>query len=141
LYLPGGGHNGIPVINIAAFQAPPVDGHGNFTRFGDAGNGIIRALNIWQMDLELQKETRITERFTVEFAVQAFNIFNHTQLGDPGTLTLDYSPGNAPVAGGPVTNLADPGNFGVVTNTVNGLGTNTGTGLPRQLQFMLRLKF
>jgi hypothetical protein len=141
LYLPGGGHNGIPVINIAAFQAPPVDSHGNFTRFGDAGNGIIRALNIWQLDLELQKETRITERFTVEFAVQAFNIFNHTQLGDPGTLTLDYSPGNAPVAGGPVTNLADPGNFGVVTNTVNGLGTNTGTGLPRQLQFMLRLKF
>jgi hypothetical protein len=24
---------------------------------------------------------------------------------------------------------------------VNGQGTNTGTGLPRQLQFMLRLKF
>jgi hypothetical protein len=94
------------------------------------------------VDFVLTKETKLSERVAMEFAVQAFNIFNHTQLGDPGALSLDYSPGNAPVAGGPVTNLVDSGgNFGIITSNVNGNGTNTGTGLPRQLQFMLRFKF
>jgi hypothetical protein len=147
LYVPGGG--GLPpgsavrtpLINVLAFQAPPVDNNGNFTRFGNAPNGIGRAINIWQADVVLTKTTKLTERVEMEFAVEAFNIFNHTQLGDPGTLSLDYSPGNAPVAGGPVTNLADPGSFGIITSNVNGNGTNTGTGLPRQLQFMVRLKF
>jgi len=37
--------------------------------------------------------------------------------------------------------LSAPSNFGVITNSVNGLGTNTGNGLPRQLQFMVRFKF
>jgi hypothetical protein len=136
LYVPGGGKNGLPLINSAAFQAPPVDANGNFTRFGNAGNGVLRALNIWQVDLALMKETKLTERFGVQFGVQAFNIFNHVQRGDPGNLQLDYAPGDP--SG---TNLSAPGDFGVITNTVNGLGTNTGTGLPRQLQFMLRVKF
>ena len=146
LTLPGGGHNGQPLINVAAFQAPPVDANGSFTRFGDAGNGLIRALPSWQVDLALTKETKLTERFSMEFAVQAFNIFNHVQLGDPGTLSLDYVPGA--MVGTAVTNLQDPGNFGVITSTVNfnnnndnKASPNTGTGLPRQIQFMLRFKF
>jgi hypothetical protein len=140
LYLTGGGtlppgaSTRISLLNPAAFQAPPVDGNGNFIRFGNAPNGIGRALHIWQVDLVLTKDTRLTERVKMEFAVQAFNIFNHTQLGDPGNLSLDYSPGNP-------NNLADPGGFGVITSNVNGNGTNTGTGLPRQLQFMVRFKF
>jgi hypothetical protein len=136
LYLPGGGKNGLPLINSAAFQAPPVDANGNFTRFGNAGNGVARALNIWQVDLAVMKDTKLTERLALEFGVQAFNIFNHVQRGDPGQLQLDYAPGDP--SG---TNLSAPANFGVITNTVNGLGTNTGTGLPRQLQLMLRVKF
>lgn len=146
LTLPGGGHDGIPLINPAAFQAPPVDANGFFTRFGDAGNGIIRALPAWQVDLALQKETKLTEKVSMQFGVQAFNIFNHVQLGDPGVLTLDYMPGA--MVGNVVTNLQAPGNFGVITSTNNfnnnndnAASPNTGTGLPRQLQFMLRFKF
>ncbi len=139
IFLPGGGKNNMPLINPAAFQAPPVDSNGNFTRFGNAPNGIARALDIWQVDLALMKDTKLTERFSIEFGVQAFNVFNHTQLGDPGNLTLDYNP---PPLGSPTpNNLSAPGDFAVITNTVNGNGTNTGTGLPRQLQFMLRFKF
>ena len=146
LTLPGGGHNGVPLINAAAFQAPPVDANGNFIRYGDAPNGVIRALNSWQVDLALTKETKLTERLSIEFAVQAFNIFNHVQLGDPGALALNYAPGA--MVGNAVTNLQDPGNFGVITSTVNfnnnndnKASPNTGTGLPRQLQFMLRFLF
>jgi hypothetical protein len=138
LYLPGSGRNGLPLLNPAAFQAPPVDANGNFTRFGNAGNGVARALNVWQMDMAIMKETKLTERFGLQFGVQAFNVFNHVQLGDPGNLTLDYLPGGDGTAG---ANLSAPSNFGVITNSVNGLGTNTGNGLPRQLQFMLRFKF
>jgi hypothetical protein len=139
IFLPGGGKNDMPLINPAAFQAPPTDSDGNFTRFGNAPNGIARALNIWQVDLALMKNTKLTERLSLEFGVQAFNVFNHTQLGDPGNLTLDYNP---PSLGNPTpNNLSVPGDFAVITNTVNGNGTNTGTGLPRQLQLMLRFKF
>ena len=140
LTLPGGGHNGVPLINPAAFKAPPTDAAGFFTRFGNEGNGIIRALPTWQMDLALMKDTKLTERVSIQFGVQAFNIFNHTQLGDPNQLTLDYDSG---------TGLLTPRpNFGVITSTVNFnsnndnvASPNTGTGLPRQLQFMLRFKF
>jgi Carboxypeptidase regulatory-like domain/TonB dependent receptor len=142
LTLPGGGHNGMPLINAAAFQAPPVDANGNFTRFGNAPNGLIRALDTWQVDLALSKETRITERLSMEFAVQAFNVFNHVQLGDPGNFTLVYAPGQTP------SNLTAPGTFGIISTTVNfnnnndnAASPNTGTGLPRQIQFMLRFKF
>jgi hypothetical protein len=140
LTLPGGGHNGVPLINPAAFKAPPTDAEGFFTRFGDEGNGIIRALPTWQMDLALMKETKLTERVSMQFGVQAFNIFNHTQLGDPNQLTLDYDSGTGQLTPRP--------NFGVITSTVNFnnnndnvASPNTGTGLPRQLQFMLRFKF
>lgn len=140
--LPSGGRNGVPLINAAAFQAPPVDANGNFTRFGNAPNGVIRALNTWQIDLELVKETNLTERVAMEFGVQAFNILNHVQLGDPGNLTLLYTPGATP------TNLSATGNFGVITttnnfnnNNDNDASPNTGTGLPRQLQLMVRVRF
>jgi hypothetical protein len=146
LTLPGGGHNGLPLINPAAFEAPPVDANGNFTRFGNAGNGIIRALPSWQIDFAVMKETRLTEKVSMQFGVQAFNILNHVQLGDPGVLTVEYSPGAT--VNGVVTNLAPKGNFGVITSTVNfnnnndnAASPNTGTGLPRQLQFMLRFRF
>jgi Carboxypeptidase regulatory-like domain/TonB dependent receptor-like, beta-barrel len=67
--LPGGGHNGLPLINAAAFQAPPLDANGNFTHFGNAPNGAVRALSSWQADLALTKETRLTERVAMQFAV------------------------------------------------------------------------
>ena len=140
--LPGAGRRGQPLINAAAFQAPPTDANGNFLRFGNAPNGIGRALNAWQIDFALTKDTRITERTSLEFGVQFFNIFNHVQLGDPGNLTLIYDPANAP------TFLDVPGTFGLITttnnfniNNDNAASPNTGTGLPRQIQFMLRMKF
>jgi len=138
-----GGSAGAPYINAAAFQAPPVDTNGNFTRFGDEPNGVIRALPYWQIDLALTKETKLTERVSLLFAVQAFNIFNHVQFGDPNALNLVYDP----TASG-TGYLTPQGGFGLIDTTVNfnnnndnAASPNTGTGLPRQLQFMVRVKF
>jgi hypothetical protein len=141
LTLPGGGRNGIPLINPAAFTAPPVDANGIQTRFGNAGNGIIRAPSSWQIEFAIQKETKITERVNVKFAVQFFNIFNHTQLGDPGVLS--FSPDSASPTG-----ISPDSGFGLINKTMNfnnnndnAASPNTGTGLPRQIQFMLRFEF
>ena len=140
LTLPGAGHNGVPLINAAAFQAPPVDANGNFAS-GYESNGMIGS-DSWQIDMALTKTTKLTERVAMEFGVQAFNILNHVQLGDPGQFTLSYAPGATP------SNLTAPGNFGIISTTVNfnnnndnAASPNTGTGLPRQLQFMVRFKF
>lgn len=137
---PNGG--GSPLVNPAAFQAPPVDANGNFTRFGNETNGAIRAPNIWQIDLALTKATKLTERLSAEFGVQAFNIFNHVQLADPLDLTLVYAPGQNSA------NLTVPGDFGFIDSSVNfnsnndnAAAGNTGTGTPRQLQFMFRILF
>ena len=136
---------GTPMVNAAAFAPPPTDANGNFTRYGDAPNGVFRAVNSWQIDLALTKETKLSERVAMEFAVQAFNIFNHTQLADPGDLTLYYNP---PAGPGQVGTLTPKSDFGVIStfvnyniNNDNAASPNTGTGLPRQLQFMVRVKF
>jgi Carboxypeptidase regulatory-like domain len=154
LTLPDPRHNGLLLVNPAAFQLPPLTtdsmGIDHFTRFGNAGNGIIRALSSWQADLALMKETRLTERFSFQFGVQVFNIFNHVQLGDPNTLAFDLTQVMDSM-GNPIPHqflLTPKSNFGVITSTVNfnnnndnKASPNTGTGLPRQLQFMLRFKF
>lgn len=134
---------GSAYLNAAAFQAPPVDANGNFTRFGDESNGMIRALPYWQIDLALTKEVKITEGTSLYFAVQAFNIFNHVQFGDPNSLNLVYDP-----AASSTGFLTTPSGFGTIDTTVNfnnnndnAASPNTGTGLPRQLQFMVRVRF
>lgn len=108
-------------ININAF-APPAP--------GTFGNGVVRALGWWQVDFALQKSTKLNERFSLDFRAEAFNILNHDPIGDPSTLDI--------LSGG----------FGQITTTVNFnnnndnlASSNTGTGLPRQTEFMLRLNF
>ena len=90
------------------------------------------------------KTTKITERVEMEFGVQAFNIFNHVQLGDPSTSNLAFNY----VQQGSAWVLQPAGNLGLITttnnfnnNNDNSASPNTGTGLPRQLQLMLRVRF
>jgi hypothetical protein len=155
ILLPGGVQNHTIPVNPAAFAPPPLDpgtdqfgvpyaSYGLVSRFGDAPNGLIRALAAWQIDMALMKTTKITERVAAEFGVQVFNIFNHVQLGDPniGNLAFNY------VQVGPAWTLQPAGNFGQITSTNNfnnnndnAASPNTGTGLPRQIQFMLRFEF
>jgi hypothetical protein len=165
LFLPGGIHNQTIPINPAAFAPPPIDpagaddtGNGCTNtcglvgRFGNAPNGLIRALHSWQVDIALMKETRLTERFSLKFGVQFFNIFNHTQFGDPNTDNLAFNYQQATdSAGNPIPNnwvIQPVAALGLINttnnfnhNNDNASSPNTGTGLPRQVQFMLRLQF
>lgn len=128
---PPGGATAAQWINPAAFAPPPINpATGLMEHFGDAGRGLVRASSVWQIDFALAKATKLTERLGMEFRVEAFNIFNHTQLGDPNQLDFTAQ------------------TFGMINTTVNfnnnndnSSSTNVGTGLPRQLQFMVRFKF
>lgn len=165
ILLPGGVHDHTLPINPAAFAPPPLDPTGLLdasgncintcglvSRFGDAPNGLIRALDSWQIDFAVTKETKLTERVEMKFGVQFFNIFNHVQFGDPnqsGNLTFNYT-NVLNNAGNPTNNwvLQPAGSLGLIDTTVNfnnnndnAASPNTGTGLPRQIQFMLRFEF
>ncbi|MFY9529628.1 MAG: carboxypeptidase regulatory-like domain-containing protein [Candidatus Acidiferrales bacterium] len=127
---PPGGATSALWINPAAFQSPPTDINGNLLRWGNAGRGLVRAPSVWQVDFALAKNTKLTERLAMEFRVEAFNIFNHTQLGDPSALDFQSS------------------TFGQINTTVNFNNNNdsfapdnVGSGLPRQLEFVVRFKF
>jgi len=131
-------------INPSAFQSPPTDSQGNLLRFGNAARGLVRAPIVWQIDLGLTKKIQINERFALSFSAQFFNIFNHNQLADPN-IKLDYNP---PDASHPRGYLSVPSDFGLISSVVNYNSNsdkfavdNTGSGLPRQIQFGLRLTF
>jgi Carboxypeptidase regulatory-like domain len=165
IFLPGGVQNHTLPINPAAFAPPPlaptgvadsggncIDTCGLVSRFGDAPNGLIRAVNTWQIDFALTKETKLTERVSMEFGAQFFNIFNHTQFGDPNPNNLAFNYTQATDSNNnPIPNswiLQPAASLGLIDTTVNfnnnndnAASPNTGTGLPRQIQLMLRFKF
>jgi len=99
-------------FNTACFAAPPQWGFGNESRVDSS----LRADGINNFDFAVFKTTGITERVSVQFRTEFFNLFNHPQFGFPGTGFLS---GNS-------------NGFGQVTNTL---------GNPRLIQFALKLVF
>ena len=53
--------------------------------YGDSGRGVIRGPGAFNIDASLIKNTRIG-RTTTEIRVEAFNILNHPQFGNPNTV-------------------------------------------------------
>ena len=94
-------------LNPAAFPAQPVGILGNSTRF----NPKVRAFPNLNENLSLGKSFRLTERFSLDFRAEAFNIFNRVVFGTPNTNVNNNS-------------------FGLVTSQAN---------QPRQMQGALKL--
>jgi hypothetical protein len=102
-------------INPAAFAVPAAG------TFGNAGRNLVRAPGLWQVDAALAKTIRSSERLSVQFRAEVFNLLNRAQYGSPQA------------------NLSAPLNFGAITTTVN--PGATGSGTPRQIQLALRVRF
>jgi hypothetical protein len=111
---PAGGPTFAQWFNPAAFAIPA-----NGT-WGNAGRAIATGPGLVQLDYALQKNTRIAERKSLVFRVEAFNLLNRIQAGNPGTT------------------FTSPATFGLVSS---GLNRTIGTGTARQLQVALRLLF
>jgi hypothetical protein len=47
------------------------------------GRNAIAGFGMWQLDLALRREFRLTDRGKLEFRFQAFNALNHPSFADP----------------------------------------------------------
>ncbi|HTR35324.1 MAG TPA: carboxypeptidase-like regulatory domain-containing protein [Bryobacteraceae bacterium] len=79
----GGPSGGPGWFSANAFCPPPAIGDG--TDFGNTGAGIAMGPGQFNFDVTLQKTTKITERSTLLFRAEFFNLFNHPQFMDPNT--------------------------------------------------------
>jgi hypothetical protein len=110
-------------LNPAAFTTAPqlypaqCKSDSNFcgTDFGNLGRNIYRGPFQQNFDFSAIKMFRLTERQSVRFTADFFNLFNHPNFGSPA-----------------FTDVESPSNFGQITNT---------TGTPRLIQFSLRYAF
>ena len=71
------GRNGKPAFNTALF---PIEAKGTL---GNAKRRVFYGPGIENFDLTLEKSVRLAESKSLEFRVEAFNAFNHTQFYGP----------------------------------------------------------
>ena len=114
----GGLSGGPGYVNTKAFGRVPTGGiYGNGTGFGNSGLGILYGPGQFNFNTSLVKTTRVgglREDATLQFRAEFFNLFNHPQFANPGSLDLNNV------------------NFGQITSTsVN----------PRLIQFALKYMF
>ena len=90
--------------------------------------GDIRSNPIWNVNMSLDKNIRFGERYSLDLAAQATNVFNHTQF-KPG---VNMAFGATSVAAGSVGAPQNPNNFGTFTqNAYDG----------RQLELSAKFRF
>ncbi len=110
-----------PLGCASATFAIPNSGTATNYHFGNFGRNVIIGPGFNNVDFSLIKRTRITERLGTEFRVEAFDLLNHANLGQPGRVAQVGS-----------------STFGVIFNTRFPPGDS---GSARQLQFALKLTF
>ena len=57
-------------------------------RFGTSGRNILFGPVLDEWDISFIKRNRISERFSLEFRAQFFNVFNHASFGSPGATVI-----------------------------------------------------
>jgi len=100
-------------LNRNAFHAPPSKTYGNLGRNTGRGPGFT------QWDASFAKTTPLTERLSLQFRGEMFNLLNHPNFGNPVSVLDDF-------------------NFGKSLSTIN---NHVGTGTSRQAQLVLKLIF
>ena len=127
-------------LNLTAFATAPqlypvqclTDPNFCTTDFGTLGRNVFRGPRQQNWDFSLIKNLTLTERQTLRFTIDFFNIWNHANFGNPtvnDVETIFCSPG---VNGCPASGINPSTPFGKITSTV---------GTPRLIQFSLRYAF
>jgi len=115
--------NGFPLyVNTACFRVPAVGELGNSRRNGFVGPSQ------WNLNMSLQKSTRISASAQLELRLEAFNVFNHRNYNNPAFGWTQGAPTSAAsfVSGVPNTTA------GTITDLV---------GTMRQIQLGAKLIF
>lgn len=74
-------------------------------RFGNAGRNSLRGPSLYNFDWSLSKHFPVTERTDLQFRWEAFNVFNHTNLGSPNSNVDDGSAGGIFGIASPMRNM------------------------------------
>jgi hypothetical protein len=94
--------------------------------FGDVPRNSLRGPGFDNVDMSLFKDIMPERRVHAQFQAQAFNLFNHTNLANPGVT------------------VSSTGTFGVITATSSSTGSvniPSPVGTQRVMQFALKLIF
>jgi hypothetical protein len=119
------------MLNPAAF-APVAPPPGAVGTQGTLGRNVPGGFGMWQLDLALKREFRLTDRFGIQLRLDAFNGLNHPNFGDPVKF-LD-----SPLFGHSTSLL----NMELGTGSPgSGLAPALQTGGPRSVQVSLRFHF
>ena len=70
---------------IARYFDPAMFDANRLGEFGNTGRNSLRGPGFATIDLSMIKNFKITERHAVQFRAEIFNLFNHANLGNPGT--------------------------------------------------------
>lgn len=131
--------SGVQFLNPAAFSTPAPG------TFGNARRNDFTGPKLAQLDITLSKEFAFTESVRLKFTADGFNILNHPNFANPGTVRLSQAiptsagQANSIQPGTPMSlsNLSN-GGFGQLTSTV---GNQVGLGAQRQFQLSGRISF
>ncbi len=128
------------ISNPEVFVFPqPANTFGNLRRNSVYGPGFTN------MDLSLVKNTKLTEKLNAQLRLDAFDLFNHPNYGQPGpqsggSLVAVLVPGTPGSPGPPV--IQPTGNQFTTFSTIGSTRFPTGdSGSSRQLQLALKLQF
>ena len=119
--------SGISYLNPNCFTAPPVGELGNMGRDSLFGPDSIT------FNPSLQKLTKLSERYNLQFRAEFFNVFNRANYANPGFSALQE--GGSSSLAGVVSGTPNPtfGQIASVSSPIN--------GTMRQIQFGLKLLF
>ncbi len=67
----------------------------NVGTFGNVGRGVLRGPGLATVDLSVNKDTRISERFKLQFRAEFFNLLNRANFGVPNTTVFSGTAFNA----------------------------------------------
>jgi hypothetical protein len=126
--------------NINAFAVEPTyDGTPGAT-IGTVGRNSLRGPGYFQLDISGMKNFAITERVTMQFRADIFNIFNHPNFENPSGGICNAVLSATPTT--PASCTTANSTFGVIGQTIASAdGTQIGGGTARQAQFSLRFTF
>ncbi len=127
IYIPtiAPGQLGVPACTVNSAGAQVCDTFE--TGFSNGSRNIWRGPFQERFDLALIKDTKLSERTSLQFSAQFYNIFNHPVFDVPNVSLSQYS-----VSSGVPKVFAPSSTFGLITGTL---------GSPRFLQFSTHLTF
>jgi hypothetical protein len=121
-------------LNPAAFTTPAPGTFGNARRNNYTGPRLA------QLDMTLSKQMAVSEKFSLEFHADVYNILNHPNYAVPGNIRLQrvLTPTAQPGSAFTVGSASAGSGWGALSSTV---GNQVGIGANRQIQLSLRANF